>query len=564
MRILILQTTRMGDVLQTSPLARMVRNQYPDAHIAMLTRGMGKVIAERHPDVDEVLLYDENEMFNDMRAQDSDRLLRAYRTAEQIIATLAEGRFDRVYNVTHSLGSAMLLKNAGIPEVMGAHLSEEWDYILRGRWTNYFFTSVFNRDYNDLNLCDITRSFAEGAPPCRELVFKLTDEDHAFVDDLFARHRISEDDFVCCMQLGASETNKQWPPERYADLARMLNEQYGARLFLVGVDEERPLGDAFLAHAPGAAIPLFGETNVPQVTALLSRSRLLVTNDTGTMHLAAAVQCPIVLVSVGHVHYRETGPYGEGHCAVEWRRRHLGRSSIREHRDEDRRRVLPSHVLAAVQVALGGTMRHCDDQLPLTPALEPIDLYQTRFAPDGYLCFYPVLRRPLEERDFLRLAYRFMWVNHLTAETYPEDDTDRIQDLAGYYDPPAVTVLQTWHEEMPAMFAALARLFERGLSASDQLLTLLRGGAPMVQARDAVRELTRLDEEARVHSEMYPPCKPLTTIARYERDNLEGADPIRLAETTRQIYADGLERATLMEAKLRALLAVLAASGATP
>ena len=77
MRILVDQTTRMGDVLQTSPLIRAIKEKHPDAHITLLVRKMGKIIAERHPDVDDVLIYDEDAMFLHLRAQDSDRLLQA-------------------------------------------------------------------------------------------------------------------------------------------------------------------------------------------------------------------------------------------------------------------------------------------------------------------------------------------------------------------------------------------------------------------------------------------------------------------------------------------------------
>ncbi|HEO69755.1 MAG TPA: hypothetical protein ENN80_00710, partial [Candidatus Hydrogenedentes bacterium] len=151
MRVLVLQTTRMGDVLQTSPLIRGIRRNDPDAHIAVVVRRMGKAIVERNPDVDEVIVHDEDELFLDLRAQDSDRLLRAYETADRYVQLLRSKHFDCAYNCTHSLASAMLLKLAEIPEVVGAHLSEDWQYVLRGRWVSYFFTSVFHREYNDLN-----------------------------------------------------------------------------------------------------------------------------------------------------------------------------------------------------------------------------------------------------------------------------------------------------------------------------------------------------------------------------------------------------------------------------
>ena len=85
MRILVVQTTRMGDMIQTGPLISQIRAKHPKAHIAVLSRGLAKTVAERHPDVDEVVLYDENLMYHDIRSGDSDRLLRAYRNAETIV-----------------------------------------------------------------------------------------------------------------------------------------------------------------------------------------------------------------------------------------------------------------------------------------------------------------------------------------------------------------------------------------------------------------------------------------------------------------------------------------------
>ena len=120
MRILILQTTRMGDMLQTSPLIRMVRRKHPDAFIAAMVRGMGRIIGERHPDLDEVLLYDEDEMFRDMRSRDSARLLRAYERADAQIQAIRERHFDLAYNVTHSVASGMMLRMGGVKAIIGA------------------------------------------------------------------------------------------------------------------------------------------------------------------------------------------------------------------------------------------------------------------------------------------------------------------------------------------------------------------------------------------------------------------------------------------------------------
>ncbi|MCX5757053.1 MAG: hypothetical protein NTU83_00800 [Candidatus Hydrogenedentes bacterium] len=210
MRILVMQTTRMGDVLQTTPLVRALRRKHPDAYIAYMVRNMGKAIASRNPDVSEVLVHNEDDLYLDMRSEDSDRFLRAYRTAETQIARLRDAHYDVAYNCTHSIASAMLLKLAGIPSVVGAHLSDDWQYVLRGRWVTYFYTSVFHREYNDLNLCDISQRFADEAEAQRHLALETNQEDGDFVDDLLRKNEIGPSDFIVCMQLGASEDSKRW------------------------------------------------------------------------------------------------------------------------------------------------------------------------------------------------------------------------------------------------------------------------------------------------------------------------------------------------------------------
>ncbi len=556
MRILVVQTTRMGDVLQTSPLIHELREKHPEAHITVMVRGMGKVVAEHHPAVDEVIVYNEDELFQDLCARDSDRLLRAYENADARVRQLRDGQYDVVYNMTHSLASAMLLKLADVPEVVGAHLSDDWQFVLRGTWTTYFFMSVFSRDYNDLNLCDISRQFAVDAPPCRQLVFDVRDEDRQFVQKVMEKHGIENGDFVACFQLGASETNKRWSEKRFAELAQLMAEHLNAKVFLVGVKEESPLGENFAQHAPGAAIPLYGETSIPQLAALLERANVLVTNDTGTMHMAAAVNCPIALVSVGHVHYRETGPYGPGHCAIEWRRRTLGRSDYVPGGEEEQEQITPQQVYRAVQLVLNDDATKPVPQLEETPELKQVDLFMTRFAPDGCLQFYPVMRRAMTKRDFIRIAYRKMWLDHLQSGHANRTERESIQEVLRHFEGPALDTLESWRNEHVKVFGELAALYKRGMKATEALLDILRKKKSMEKAKQLVAELMALDEEARVFSEINPPCRPLILLARFERDNLEGADPLHLAKTTLRIYQSGFQRARLVAKKLERIVDV--------
>jgi ADP-heptose:LPS heptosyltransferase len=527
MRILVVQATRMGDVIQTTPLIRTLRRRHPQAHIAVMVRRMGVPVLQRNPDINDIIVYDEDEMFMHCRAQDSDRIVKAYQKAEEYIRALRDGRFEVAYNCTHSISSAMLLKLAAIPRVVGAHLSDDWQFVLRGGWTNYFFTSVFHREHNALNLCDITGRFADAAP-ARALVFEVTAADRARADHVLAEHGVDGDARIVCMQLGASEENKRWAPQRFAALARTIAHERSARMVLLGVGEEAALGAAFEQHAPGVAVHLFGKTSLHEAAAILQRSMLLVTNDTGTMHLAAAVGCPVVLVSVGHVHFRETGPYGAGHVAVERRREALGRSDYVPAAADDATFITAGHVQQAVAIALGE---------PAAPAAisEDIEIHQSAFAPDGFLEWYPVGRPALDWRDFVRLVYRAMWIAHLTGQA--TGDTAGRDAALRCYDAPDPRVLSGWRSEMDATFGGLAAIAQRGMHVTTKLLAAL-AQSRWDLAKTLVETLSVLDEEMRVYGEVHPASKPLVIIARYERDNLEGADARQLAQTTLSIYRD--------------------------
>ncbi|MCL4217403.1 MAG: glycosyltransferase family 9 protein [Candidatus Hydrogenedentes bacterium] len=532
----------MGDVIQTSPLIHGLRLKYPDAHIALMVRTLGETVAQRNPDVNEVLAYHEDALFKDLVSNDSRRLLRAYCAAEEYIQKLRACKFDVAYNCTNSIASAVLLKAAGIPEVVGAHFSDDGEYLIRGKWTNYFYTSLYNRDYSDFNLCDVFRNFLEEPPCSGKLVFEVRQSDRDALHELLRQRNVCDGRPLICFQLGASDKEKRWPVERFAQLAKCLKHLFDAQILLVGVKAEEELGRQFDELLPGVAVPLYGETSLPQLGALLDESAVLVSNDTGTMHIAAAVGCPVVLVSIGYVHFRETGPYGEGHIAVEAH----GQNSRESAAFPKSTPIQASHVLFAVRAIL-------EKDEPPSPAKDEfaaVDLYRSALAPDGHLAWRPLLPRPLQESDVLRSAYRAMWLDFLSdgKETAHEQESLRAflscHDTGGF---PATATI----EVETAPFTELARIAQEGISKTRELLTILGENRSMREAQPLVAALRNLDERIRLFGELHPSTRPLSASAAFQRDALEGSDPVQLARTTLQIY-DGLARkSALMGTKLR-------------
>jgi lipopolysaccharide heptosyltransferase II len=111
------------------------------------------------------------------------------------------------------------------------------------------------------------------------------------------------------IQPGARWANKRWPVENFAGLVRLLAEQFAdARFATLGDRKDKPLGEIILRAAPERCLNLCGQTSLPEMVEWLRFCHLLVTNDTGPMHVAAALGKPLVAL-FGPTEPRRTGPY---------------------------------------------------------------------------------------------------------------------------------------------------------------------------------------------------------------------------------------------------------------
>jgi len=108
---------------------------------------------------------------------------------------------------------------------------------------------------------------------------------------------------------------KCWYPERFGELGKRLFEKWKATVLLFGKEEERPIAKEILQHLKEGGIDLTGKTHLLQLAALLERCQLIVTNDTGTMHVATAVGAPVVAL-FGSTDPSTTGPWGDGHIVI--------------------------------------------------------------------------------------------------------------------------------------------------------------------------------------------------------------------------------------------------------
>ncbi len=119
------------------------------------------------------------------------------------------------------------------------------------------------------------------------------------------------------LQLGASDPIRCWSPESFARLSDRLREKLGVRTILFGSASEEKLAAQALSCMSHPAVSAVGGTSIEELFSLLKRCSLLVTNDTGTMHFAAAGEVPSLMLCTGPAFFRGTGPYSAGNLALQ-------------------------------------------------------------------------------------------------------------------------------------------------------------------------------------------------------------------------------------------------------
>ncbi|MCS6897313.1 MAG: glycosyltransferase family 9 protein [Nitrospira sp.] len=319
-QVLILNITRMGDVVQTGPLIARLAKEWPGCAVDIVVDRRFAPVAALLPGLREVIAYDFHQLIDESRAALKD-VVSLYREIADWVRPLSERRYDRIINLTFNRASALLAASIGAPDIRGARSAWDGGTVVDNPCLAYFADMHHFRRINRFNLVDIYAVGGSGPGPFTPLVLTIDTEAQEW-----ARHRLGsgghERTSWIAVQAGASDVMKAWRPQLFGRTLALLSKGWAGGFLFVGTESERDVVAQAVHsyHAAEGKNPIknmVGQTSILQVMALLAESRLLLTNDTGPMHLAVAVGTPVVDLSVGHVDFWETGPYGSGHWVLQ-------------------------------------------------------------------------------------------------------------------------------------------------------------------------------------------------------------------------------------------------------
>ena len=290
-RILIIKPSSLGDVVHALPTLAALRQTFPHAHIAWLVKRQWAGLLERVEGLDAVWPVESG--------------VTGWLSA---IRRLRAAGFDLAVDLQGLLRSGAMARLAGCPTRIGFANAREGSPFCYTHRVSVATTEMHAVD-RYLLVAAACGASVRGAPEFR---LRPLPADRQEVAVLLGRHGLPAREPWIGVSVAARWPTKRWPPEFFATTMDHLQEKGLGRVVLIGGPDDRAAAQAVKGLLRTVPMDLTGATAPGLLPALLESAALLLTNDSGPMHVAAAMGTPVVAL-FGPTSPTRTGPYGNGH-----------------------------------------------------------------------------------------------------------------------------------------------------------------------------------------------------------------------------------------------------------
>ncbi len=300
-RIALLKPSALGDIVHALPVLSALRHRYSDAHITWIVNRAYEPLLHGHPHLDATLPFDRG-LFKKGLKQGAGRLF-------GFLRDLRRRRFDLLIDLQGLLRSGIIAWASGAERKVGMSTAREgasWFYTDMLPVTDLYSVHAVDRYWSVAEAMDV------GHLP-KQFLLPVSERDRQWA---LGKLRLWPRPWMC-VSLGTRWETKRWPVEHFAELASRALKKAGGSVILVGSRNETHLASAFvrtrLLQETGSLdriCDLVGQTTLPQLVAVLNAADLMISNDSGPLHVAVALGKPVVApyTCTSPV---STGPYGQ-------------------------------------------------------------------------------------------------------------------------------------------------------------------------------------------------------------------------------------------------------------
>lgn len=298
-RILIIKLGATGDVLRTTPILRPLLERYPGCHITWIVEPISAPLLKGNPHIDRIL-HPSHETLARLQVEEFDVMFCLDKVeAATSLAMLAHAKEKRGFGLTKDGTLTILNPEAEYALLLG--VSDQLKFHVNQKPYQQIVFEAVGIPYNS-----------------ERYMLSVPQEAQAWADALFSLHGLKDHNGpIIGLNTGAGTgfAGKAWRVEKWAALARQVNEELNARVLLLGGPQERERNAELAARAADAVIDTGTGNTLPQFCALVERCNTVVTGDTTGMHVAIALGIPVVAL-FGSTCAQEIDLYGRGEKVV--------------------------------------------------------------------------------------------------------------------------------------------------------------------------------------------------------------------------------------------------------
>ncbi|MFH2012912.1 MAG: glycosyltransferase family 9 protein [Pseudomonadota bacterium] len=308
MEIMIVKLSAIGDVVHTLPSLEALRAAYPDSRITWLIEEDTEQIIRNHPSLDKVIVSKRKTWMKSILKPST--CLQTFDDIVSFVKELRRTKYDLVIDFQGLLKSGILTLLSGGKRRLGYDKTRELSYLfLNERIPPYDPDLHAVERY--LNLTKYLG--AEVKEP--EFLIPFDERDVEYVKGFLSDNGVDGTKKIIAVNPASGWETKLWDLEKFSLLCDRIIDECHAVIVFTGGKDDLGMIDTLTSKMRNTALNTAGRMNLKQLACLLSMAALMITTDTGPMHVASAMKTPVVAIFGPTAPWR-TGPYGKGHTII--------------------------------------------------------------------------------------------------------------------------------------------------------------------------------------------------------------------------------------------------------
>ncbi len=292
--ILIRTTNWVGDAVMTLPALEAVRENFPKSRITVIARPWVVPVFENHPAINDLLVYQKHDKLPDNISE-----------IRTLINKIRKNKYDLAVLFQNAFEAALIVYLGGVKSRLGFDSDGRGFLLTHAVKRKEKIFAVHQVEY----YLSILKSVGLEAKS-RNPVLHISKKDSAQADALLEINGINRNDFLLGLGPGAIFGNaKRWPVERFAKIGDWAAEKWNAKVIIMGSNKEKEIGTSMTGLMRHKPVDFCGATSLGEAMGIIGRCNLFVTNDSGLMHIAAALGVPTLAI-FGSTDHVATGPRG--------------------------------------------------------------------------------------------------------------------------------------------------------------------------------------------------------------------------------------------------------------